>query len=196
MKINKKFIFTFILFLLILLIFSLSSNAVDKYYSITHNEKTIQFNDFSDLIERKYQCIFINASGTYLYLFDSNVPIHYTGESLHSDSNNKTRVYRIDLNSGSREWSDWGTVGGLNFGANIPEIFYSNHDIINDTNQTVFFPITPLPSATEPLQGIIVVEELPQILVGILMKIIPVGLVILGIGLVIYLTRRVKYFSR
>ena len=116
------------------------------------------------------------------------------GESLHSDQ--KFNRFMIDIESGGSAWVANGSLSGVNFMAKIPDIIYSNYDIKNSFNDEVFFPITPLPSATEPLQGMIVVEELPQVLVEVLMKIIPVGLVILGIGLVIYLTRRVKYFSR
>ena len=76
---------------------------------------------------------------------------------------------------------------------------YSNTDIYYENSSELFFLITPMPEIPETIPETVeipaveTVEQIPTAMVETMKMIIPVGLVVLSVVLLIYLTRRLIY---
>lgn len=186
MKLNKKIFYIFIFFLLILFFLNVNSNAANIssngiVYKIPDDIKNFIIADFYDT-----NCIVL--------IFSENLDSTWQITQLNStynttsiiNSSGSFKIIRIekgqtDFNSGSVElWNRNITV--------YQNIIYSSKDIYNINGSDVFFQV--------PVQGVVVpalgeAKELPKAIVETLKIIIPVGLVILGIGFVIYLIKSV-----
>lgn len=186
MKLNKKIFYIFIFFLLILSFLNVNSNAANIssngiVYNIPDDIKNFIIADFYDT-----NCIVL--------IFSENLDSTWKITQLNStynttsiiNSSGSFKIIRItkgqtDFNSGSVEvWNKNITV--------YQNIIYSSKDIYNINGSDVFFQV--------PVQGVVVpalgeAKELPKAIVETLKIIIPVGLVILGIGFLIYLIKSV-----
>lgn len=74
-------------------------------------------------------------------------------------------------------------------------VIYSTKDIYWYNDNTLFFPLTPVPLKTLGVEipALETAEQIPQAIATTLKILIPIGLVVLGIGLTIFLIKRVIY---
>lgn len=198
-----------ILLLFIVLVTSIYSNCfASNNISYSYNGKIYTVNDFSNLIPNdcKYFICLSNDSNAFPFLFivdkDTRQYIcQNSGKRLHSLSLSRYKRYifrnnKWELQSSYLEDSSYYVVFCLSFIDNKYSILYSNinfygyYDYIGDTEEVVFqgAPVTVEQVTIPEIQA---VEEIPQTMSKVLEMIIPIGLIVLSIGLLIYLMRLV-----
>lgn len=185
---NKILLFTFLFTLFFLLSFSNSIFATEdinipdipdnKPYIITYNNNT------KEIVELAYPVL--TGSDYKFYLIDRN---NYKEISYSCDGSSGLWYFASFNNSnnsfGSFRKSIYNSLSLENFDRSI---YNSTINVYTDSSlETVFFyPTAIIPTLKQ-------VEEIPKAITATLQIMIPVGLVVLGIGLIIYLIKRVIY---
>lgn len=197
MKLNKKFILTFILFLFVLLFFNI--NNVFASFNFTYDNVDYTVPNIPD--DYEYFLIYKNNSSDSFYLLMSDYPIFHKGYRVNSDSNihsgfccpGNILYYYV---SSIRNFNYINETSGYLTTEQDFTIFYANHDIyyrdINNIDTLLFH---------NPVVGVVIpsletVEQIPQGIAEALIVLIPVGLVVLAIGLLIYLIKRTIFLRR
>ncbi len=195
----KKTNFKFIIILLLICLLILLNT---KSYATN-------INDLPDLPDevKDYEYFFIceiTNSGKYKLLYshkpftyEEKCTAFYKGYGVDCIYFGIWDYYKYDSSSSSKTWeyvnneSDLHISGFLKYneGQHWYTMIYTNHDILNKKDGSVVFQKTPQNMVTIP--AIQQVEEIPQQVGEILKMTIPVGLIVLSIGLLIYLTRLV-----
>ena len=176
-------------------------------HTVTYDNKTYKIND--DVFSKKYIC-FTSNGGLSIAVFCSDYPFYIDGHIYASSTDKYYTVKSYDENKfycmilassnmhevlsylGSRDLSKYSTTtevsSAFRFG---PEYTYSSNFDIKDENDEVVFQGASQTLAGVKIPAIQSAEEIPQAIVKTMKILIPVGLVILGIGLVIYLIKSV-----
>lgn len=204
MKINIKFLYSFLFVLFLFIIFNLNSSfAMD----LTVNDVTYNLPDISTVCDYEYQCIIFTSSKFYLY--DSKLPLVFDSDNKYcldsSITSNTVKRYQfthVDNGHKSTEWELMASVVDGNYvttGQNInlsfsfvPNVVYSNNDIYLSSGELFF---------QAPVTGVVIpaletAQQIPETIVKTLKILIPVGLVVLAVGLIIYLIKRVTYSTQ
>lgn len=174
-------------------------------HTITYDNKTYKIND--DIFSKKYIC-FTSNGGLSISVFCSDYPFYVDGSAYSSTSDKFYTVRSYDENKfyyytftssnmhnvlpylQSWDLSHYSTTTGISSSFKFgPEYtYFSNFDIKDENDEVVFRGASPeLAGVTIP--AIQSAEEIPQAIIKTMKVVIPVGLVILGIGLVIYLIK-------
>lgn len=203
MKLNKKLIFSFILFL-IFLFFLLTVNTY-AYVIVEIEGTTYNIPDFSHLLKYDYQYIIYNSTHPTVYeylLIDSPSPLYRSDyeSGLNRFKNFDNSSFDLyNTTSDKKEFTFWFSTS-VNKYVNIYNdsvSLYSNHDIMSSLNgNEIFFHLTPVVGMGQVIPALEKVEEIPQAMGQTLKILIPVGLIVLAIGFVILLIKRVMYLSQ
>lgn len=202
MKIKNKLFMTFLFLLAFILFFNIKNVFA---INVSINDNTYNIPDFSSVIEYDYQFICLNEESNIFYLVDSMSPLYYDGYNTidYFNSHQQFKTLNSDTfkaykySSDSSEWSSWSSNTSVNFKTSYIYI-YSNYDVMNGINGTsVFFQQTPVKEVTAiQIPALETAEQIPEAIAKTLMIVIPVGLIVLGTGLVIYLIKRAIYLTR
>jgi len=197
MKFKSKIFLT----LLIFIVFLININCVYGF-SISHNGNTYDLPSFSRTAGYPYLCVVLTNGSFQLY--ESTVPIEV------KDGSGNTKVLTVmegtanvyKCNSDNTSWDfllSFSNSGGdyskgVNIGtSNAGMIIDANHDIKYINSDNVFFQ-SPVTDNTV-IPALETAEEVPKAMIQTLTIMIPIGLIVLGIGLTIYLIKRVKFFQ-
>lgn len=202
MKSRNKFLLIIVLFFTFLLFFNIkNSNAYNNY---TTNEDNTYFNIIYTVDDVEYISpnipiqylgnayliwhspdnndkeitISKNKNEDFFYINDSLTRINYSGNSMMYCN------YRKNLNSYS-----WRNCDHIEISSGRI-IVSSSVDVVKNDG-TVFFQVPVQETTTIP--ALETVEQIPTTMAKVMKIIIPIGLTILGIGLLIYLIKQVIY---
>lgn len=190
MKSNK------ILFIILFIVLFCFCFSINSFASITLPVDGVN-KDFPDVpLEARYYTIFSYKGNYYLcYTLDADCSRIQLAKSnmgglrvtFLDKSGNCLQEFRYRLENDSWNFYDSGTNGFIGNSWSDPVVYYSKLDIYG-LDGTIFFQKTPLayqiPAITE-------VNQVPEVIVGILKVIIPVGLIVLSVGFLIYLIKSV-----
>lgn len=196
MKLNNKLIYSFFLLLLILLFFNI--NTVFASISFDLEGNLIELPDFPSSIDtshgyvigifnNEYFAWVLSNSNSYFYCTSSNTRVDISGTAFRCNLDNGVWVFRNGYSDTRTNTNVMGDVGSAT------QLVLSTVNIYSDINKTSVF--------IRPVLGVVVpalekVEEIPQLMVQTLKILIPVGLIVLVIGFVILLIKRVMYLSQ
>lgn len=142
-----------------------------------------------------YCCIDNWHSLSFSYVEGSYFKIHHNDGSyivFECYNSNGEKISFTTYGSNGTQPSSW-TSRKENTDNNIPVSSYNSGlyaGTLYNTDGTIFFPKTPL---TVEIPAVETVEQIPTAITETLKMIIPVGLVVLSVVLLIYLTRRLIY---
>lgn len=210
---NKKFIIKIFLIFLFLIIYMLFTNSKVKAMTFTYNDNEYNLPDLPEVSENfdgVHYSIFTYRGGYTLLTYvnyTNNSSYVYTSNhgsfGLANDGNSNGRVKIWYINSNGDGWymNSW-QADNYYFGYSSTE-FNSTNFIYSTVNiygalsantpdtETVLFP------QVAPTEEIIILtttlEELPRAIIKMMTILIPVGLMIFGILLLIYLIRLLKF---
>ena len=194
MKLQNKILFILFLFLFVLLFFNI--NNVFAAISFTHNGEQVDLRDLpsdvnisygyvvgsftnatSDTTDDYYRILILSNSDSYFYLIGGQYYVSGSA-SMYSYKNNN---WSFDKNT-----TDYIINGHLRY-------VYSTVNVYSDIDKTeVFFR----PVLEVVIPALETAEQIPQVIVKTLKFLIPVGLIVLAIGLTIYLIKRVIYLTQ
>jgi len=200
---KNKLLFT-ILFLFFILFFCNSYvNASIVCDGKTFPDNPSSYSNFCVYYDGSSYYLIANSSGLYGYVDGNNLFFEITSKSNQDINGNWIEPSPHELYKFlDNEWSYQGLVGEafsnskygicythkhLNLLTN-GSLLYSTFDITLADGTTIFFPV--------PVTGVVIpaletAQEVPTAMVQTLKIIIPVGLVLFGIGLSVYLIRRI-----
>ncbi len=196
MKLKNKII----LILLTILIFLLSFNFnnVKAFTGIDVSGNTFNCPDIPNDIDYSNGYIFkLNPSSSayksYLFIYKSaDTYVYYNSNNKHVYFYGSISIYRLEGNNYIFETTKTTTsltpVEYSKLGL-LSEFTLFSQGLYNSSDKSLGFFIQPPLVVTQ-------VEELPKAITTTLKILIPVGLVVLGIGLIIYLIKRVIYSVR
>lgn len=201
---RNKLLFSFILFFLMLSIFSLCFASTDLEFSDGNN---YNLPDFSEYVKGKDYCIVYGKNsniGTRFVLLpydSSKYQVRFSELDvdkyslqlypIDSDFDYFDRIkfdfyYISDVSSPYWNLTSTSDSSGFYFSGGIYGV-YTTKDLL-DLENNILFSKAPLQVKIPAIQQ---VEEIPQVMEQVMKILIPVGLIVFGIGLVIYLTRLV-----
>lgn len=204
---KNKFFLILLIFFILILVFCVSSFASTEL-QFSNGEK-YTFPDFSDKVQNKDYCIVYGNNenvGTYFILLvydkEQNNPYLYNSSGNYSlklfptdkkvEYSNSIRYnYYFVRSNNASSWSYSSTsdASGFYFSGGIYGV-YTTQDL-KDTEGNVVFQPTPQLVGEVTIPEITQVGEIPQMMGKVLEMIIPIGLIIFGIGLLILLVRLV-----
>ena len=186
---NNKFFVVFLLFLIIT--FSFVSNC---FANIVVNDNS-SFPDLPlDYSNSKYVILKDNTN-TWLLIFDDLLENPYVENDNISFKNKSGSLgnvigYLLKNNTWNYNFKTTAVSRVSTF-----SFIYSNIDVMKGSNSNeIFFQKTPVTAVEIP--ALETAEQIPEAMATALKIIIPVGLAILGIGLIIYLIKYVIYRIR
>ncbi len=206
MKSINKYLIIILLFFTFLLFFNISNV---KAYTLLELKDEALFNLIYETEQYK--------SGDYNFIIGSNDIDYYKIIFIKKSDNFKCYITnygngRATLNYSPRSaeviyFADKNPTflknGGSNNGANSNFIYktdvsnrsylYATFDIYTDNTYSEFFFQVPVQETTTIPVLVETVEQIPTVMTTVMKIIIPVGLAILGIGLIIYLMKQVIY---
>lgn len=205
---NNKFLIVFTLIIIFLLLFI--TNSFASYDFTTPDGVEYSCPDLpSDFTEDTIFLITTTGNGYYYILkfdsvpYDNKIYRYYDGKGTTLDSVNYyyyssegvIGTYDIYYNENHKNYISLATNRQNITSYDILyrlSLVYSSHFNVYNENNTIFFQKTPLQQTLQVVE-ITQVEEIPKAIAQTLKTIIPVGLVVLSIFLVIYLTKSVIF---
>ena len=187
MKLRNKIL----LICFLLLMFTLFLNTSNVFASFNFKYNNIEYSVPDIPEEYKYFLIYQTDSGVIqLYACNNTIllkdyKVGTTQLTGFCSSVSGDTIYSYRKNGGIFEYKNETT--GYSQVPSSYEIIYSNHDVYYGDELVFQSPVTD--KAVIP--ALETAEEVPKAMVQTLRILIPVGLIVLGIGLVIYLIRRV-----
>lgn len=202
---KNKFIIIFLFIFLILLFFNVNSSFASVTY--TSEDATYTLPDIPfDIEEHPIYFLVLNTSGDFQIAYPETTVEGEIGKVFKTTNYGTCICYYILDTDTTGQWvyytcpkdvSIWNgpKVTSAKSIQHIDTIIYASKDIYESyVSGTVFFPQTPVSNKTlVTLEMITKVEEIPKMMVKVVTILIQVGLVVLGIGLVICLIKRVVY---
>lgn len=197
--------------LIILSIFIISSSFfasnVFAYDVIDKNENTYTIPDYFE----NYKYIFLNSTSYGQYIYYSNTPfyIKQIDNSIYCCLSNSGSIYKIGsgisinalFNDYSIEYiesscrdsftSNLLVYSGKTIQALLSDMVFSVNVNVLDSDDNVVFQGAPRPVEQVTIPEITQVAEIPQVITQVMKILIPIGLIVLSIGFVIYLVRLV-----
>ena len=194
MKLQNKILIISIFLLLFLLFFNIGNVFAFTFTDINNNELTLS--DIPDTIEYDYIISVYNGRYTIFSSNSSDGYFYVTGERIKCTSTTVSRYALSDDGVWNRVQTNISGNGSNSDYMLLSCFVYSNSTVYTDIDKTDVFFQVPVQEVEVVVPALEKVEELPKAIVETLKVIIPVGLVLLGIILLIYLIKRVIYLSQ
>lgn len=202
MKLKNKILL--IVFLILMFILFLNTSNVFASFNFTYNDTNYTVPDIPT--DYPYYLIIDKGNGVFrLYMCENEmifktVTLANGSKSilLYSTVSAGTIYQYTNLAGDNVTISDLyrsiGTGTSLAIDYNTVSIVYSNHDLYHGGELVFQSPVTEVPGVLIP--ALETAEEVPQAMAQTLKIVIPVCLIVLGIGLLIYLIKRVIYLGQ
>lgn len=178
---NNSILFKILPCLLIAMyaVMCLFGSYVQANFDVKYENEIRSLPDIPEDLLNNYKYFFIRCYSSFAILYCSNSNV-IKGQS------NYLKLYNFEY--GKTSWK-YSTEGTYNFSdETISALVYASDDLYDTDGNVVFQKASPeLAGVTIP--AIQSAEEIPQAIIKTMKVVIPVGLVILGIGLVIYLIK-------
>ena len=180
---NNNILFKILPCLLIAMyaVMCLFGSYVQADFDVKYENEVRSLPDIPEDLLNNYKYFFIRCYSSHAFLYCSN-------SNVIKGKTNYLKLYNFEY--GKTSW-EYATGGTYNISDEIISALVYASDDLYDTDGNVVFQKARQELAGVTIPAIQSAEEIPQAIVKMMKIVIPVGLVILGIGLVIYLIKSV-----